>query len=167
MALMVRPVVTAIIVTLLAGKNSRGFSLLELVLVLMVLGLSGLVVLPNVEKGLRDRDLRRSALALAAAARDLRSQALRQGVPQRLVLNMSESSYRVARNQVHFPANVKIASVAGAEVLDDGSRQFLFFPNGSVFGGRIDLSSGADSTSYSIRLHPLTGIVDVVRGDNS
>ena len=49
---MVHPEVTAIIVILLAGKNSRGFSLLELVLVLMVLGLSGLVVLPNVEKGL-------------------------------------------------------------------------------------------------------------------
>jgi general secretion pathway protein H len=164
---MVHPAVTAIIVTLQAGKNSRGFSLLELVLVLMVLGLSGLIVLPNVEKGLRDRDLRRSALALAAAARELRSQALRQGVPQRLVLNMSESSYRVARNEVHFPASIKIDAVAGAEVLDDGSRQFLFFPNGSTFGGRIDLSSGADSTSYSIRLHPLTGTVDVMRGDNS
>jgi general secretion pathway protein H len=164
---MVHPAVTAIIVTLQAGKNSRGFSLLELVLVLIVLGLSGLIVLPNVEKGLRDRDLRRSALALAAAARQLRSQALRQGLPQRLVLNMSESSYRVARNEVHFPASIKIDAVAGAEVLDDGSRQFLFFPNGSTFGGRIDLSSGADSTSYSIRLHPLTGTVDVMRGNSS
>ena len=164
---MVHRAATAIIVTLLAGKNSRGFSLLELVLVLMVLGLSGLIVLPNVEKGLRDRDLRRSALALAAAARDLRSQALHKGMPQALVLNVSEGSYRIARNEVHFPSNVKIASVAGGEVLGDGSRQFLFFPNGSTFGGRIDLFSGADSTSYSIRLHPLTGTIDVMRGDNS
>jgi general secretion pathway protein H len=154
-------------VTLPAGKNSRGFSLLELILVLMVLGLSGLIVLPNVEKGLRDRDLRRSALALAAAARELRSQALYQGMPQQLVVNLSESSYRVARNEVHFPPNVKISSVAGGEVLDNGSRQFLFFPNGSTFGGRIDLSSGIDSTSYSIRLHPLTGTINVMRGDNS
>jgi general secretion pathway protein H len=164
---MVHPAATATIVTLLAGKNSRGFSLLELVLVLMVLGLSGLIVLPNVEKGLRDRDLRRSALALAAAARDLRSQALHKGMPQGLVLNVAENSYRIARNEVHFSSNVKIASVAGGEILDDGSRQFLFFPNGSTFGGRIDLSSGADSTSYSIRLHPLTGTIDVMRGDHS
>ena len=164
---MVHPAAKAIIVTLPAGKNSRGFSLLELILVLMVLGLSGIIVLPNIEKGLRDRDVRRSALALAAAARELRSQALYKGVPQELVLNVLESSYRVARNQVHFPSNVRIASVAGGEVLDNGSRQFLFFPNGSTFGGRIDLSSGADSTSYSIRLHPLTGSIDVMRGDNS
>lgn len=157
----------AIIVISLAGKNSRGFSLLELILVLMVLGLSGLIVLPNVEKGLRDRDLRRSALALAAAARDLRSQALHQGLPQGLILNVSESSYRTGRNEIHFPSSVIITSVAGGEVLDDGSRHFLFFPNGSTFGGRIDLSSGADSTSYSIRLHPLTGTIDVRRGDNS
>jgi general secretion pathway protein H len=164
---MVHPAATATIVTLPAGKNSRGFSLLELVLVLMVLGLSGLIVLPNVEKGLRDRDLRRSALALAAAARDLRSQALHKGMPQGLVLNLAENSYRIAPNEVHFPSNVKIASVAGGEILDDGSRQFLFFPNGSTFGGRIDLSSGADSTSYSIRLHPLTGTIDVMRGNHS
>lgn len=164
---MVHPAAKAIIVTLLAGKNSRGFSLLELILVLMVLGLSGIIVLPNIEKGLRDRDVRRSALGLAAAARELRNQALYKGVPQELVVNVLESSYRVARNQVHFPANVKIASVAGGEVLDNGTRQFLFFPNGSTFGGRIDLSSGADSTSYSIRLHPLTGSIDVMRGDNS
>jgi general secretion pathway protein H len=164
---MVHPAAKAIIVTLPAGKNSRGFSLLELILVLMVLGLSGIIVLPNIEKGMRDRDVRRSALALAAAARELRSQALYKGVPQELVLNVLESSYRVARNQVHFPSNVKIASVAGGEVLDNGTRQFLFFPNGSTFGGRIDLSSGADSTSYSIRLHPLTGSIDVMRGDNS
>lgn len=164
---MVHPAAKAIIVTLPVGKNSRGFSLLELILVLMVLGLSGIIVLPNIEKGMRDRDVRRSALALAAAARELRSQALYKGVPQELVLNVLESSYRVARNQVHFPSNVKIASVAGGEVLDNGTRQFLFFPNGSTFGGRIDLSSGADSTSYSIRLHPLTGSIDVMRGDNS
>ena len=164
---MVHPAAKAIIVTLPAGKNSRGFSLLELILVLMVLGLSGIIVLPNIEKGLRDRDVRRSALALAAAARELRSQALYKGVPQELVLNVLESSYRVARNQVHFPSNVRIASIAGGEVLDNGTRQFLFFPNGSTFGGRIDLSSGADSTSYSIRLHPLTGSIDVMRGDNS
>jgi hypothetical protein len=111
--------------------------------------------------------LRRSALALAAAARDLRSQALQKGVPQRLVLNLSESSYRISRNEIHFPSGVKIASVTGGEVLENGSRQFLFFPNGSTFGGRIDLSSGIDSTSYSIRLHPLTGTINVMRGDNS
>ena len=165
---MAHRVAKAIIVTLQAGKNSRGFSLLELILVLIVLGLSGLLVLPNIEKGLRDRDVRRSAVALAAAARELRSQALYKGMPQQLVLNIAENSYRVARNgEVHFPSSVKIASVAGGEVLDNGSRQFLFFPNGSTFGGRIDLSSGADSTSYSIRLHPLTGTIDVMRGNHS
>jgi general secretion pathway protein H len=165
---MARRVAKAIIVTSQAGKNSRGFSLLELILVLMVLGLSGLIVLPNIEKGLRDRDVRRSAVVLAAAARGLRSQALSKGMPQQLVLNVSENSYRVAHDgEVHFPSSVKIASVAGGEVLDNGSRQFLFFPNGSTFGGRIDLSSGADSTLYSIRFHPLTGNIDVMRGDNS
>jgi hypothetical protein len=132
----------------------------------MVLGLSGLIVLPNIEKGLRDRDARRAAVALAASARELRSQALYQGVPQQLVLNVADSSYRVGRNgEVRFPSDVKFATVSGGEVLDNGTRQFWFFPNGSAFGGQIDLSSGADSIPYSIRLHPLTGNIDVRRGD--
>jgi len=153
-------------VTSQAGKDNRGFSLLELILVLMVLGLSGLIVLPNIDKGMRNRDVRRSALALAAAARELRSQALVKGMPQQLVLNVSQNSYLVARRgEVHFPVDVKIASVAGGEVLDNGDRQFSFFPNGSMFGGRIELSGGVDSTSYSIRLHPLTGNIEVLRGD--
>jgi general secretion pathway protein H len=165
---MAHRVAKAIIVILQAGKNSRGFSLLELILVLMVLGLSGLIVLPNIEKGLRDRDVRRSAVALAAAARELRSQALYKGMPQQLVLNIAENSYRVAHNgEVHFPSSVKVASIVGGEVLDNGSRQFSFFPNGSTFGGRIELSSGADSTRYSIRFHPLTGNINVMRDDDS
>ena len=165
---MAHPVAKAITVILQAGKNSGGFSLLELILVLMVLGLSGLIVLPNIERGLRDRDLRRSAVALAAAARQLRSQALYKGMPQQLVLNVEENSYRVARNgEVHFPSSVKIASVVGGDVLENGSRQFSFFPNGSTFGGRIELSSGAHSPLYSIRFHPLTGSIDVMRGDDS
>jgi general secretion pathway protein H len=165
---MAHPVAKAITVILRAGKNSRGFSLLELILVLMVLGLSGLIVLPNIERGLRDQDLRRSAVALAAAARHLRSQARDKGMPQRLVLNVQENSYRVAPNgEVHFPSSVKIASVIGGELLENGSRQFSFFPNGSTFGGRIELSSGANSPPYSVRFHPLTGSIDVMRGDDS
>jgi general secretion pathway protein H len=147
------------------GKDSRGFSLLELILVLMVLGLSSLIVIPNVTKGMRDRDARRSALALAAAARELRSQALLNGMPQRLVLNITENSYLVARRgEVQLPAAVRFASVAGGEILDNGARQFLFFPNGSTFGGQIDLSGSAGSSFYSVRLHPLTGNIEVRRG---
>ena len=87
---------TAIIMMLRAGKGKRGFSLLELVLVLLLIGVSMLIVLPNIARGLQEREVRTSALGLAAAARDLRSRALFDGEAQQLVVNLPQNSYRVA-----------------------------------------------------------------------
>jgi general secretion pathway protein H len=151
-----------------AGGNNRGFTLLELILVLVVLGLSSLLVLPSIDKGLRDQKIRRSALALAAAARDLRSRAVNQGVPQQLVLDVLQNSYLLARNrEIHLPAEIKIAGVDGGETLDRGVHRFLFFPNGSTFGGQIIVSGVHQSDSYSIRLEPLTGKIEVLRSGPS
>src|SRR5919108_1751802 len=113
---------TVITVTSRAGKDSRGFSLLELLLVVCLLGLSSLVVLPTIEAGLRQRELRRSALALAATARDLRSRALQTGIPQQLVLRIAENSYQVTvDHEIYLPAQVKFAEVGGGETLDNST----------------------------------------------
>jgi general secretion pathway protein H len=158
----------AITVTSRAGSNSHGFSLLELVLVLMVLALSSSIVLPNIEKKLEERAIRVSALGLAAVARHLRSRALDEGVPQRLVVNVSQNSYRGEREgEVYLPSDVKFADVTGGEVIDQGMRQFTFFPNGSSYGGAIALRGGQHSPSYSLHFEPLTGRIEVRRDDKS
>jgi general secretion pathway protein H len=157
-----------ITVILQAGSDSRGFSLLELLLVLGLLGLSSMIVLPTIDRGLREREVRRSALGLAAVAREMRSRAMDEGIPQRLVLRISDNSYALSRDrEVHLPANVKFSDIKGGETLDSGVRQFIFFPNGSSLGGAIRLSGGQNSPSYSIRFEPLTGRVDVGQGGES
>ncbi len=134
----------------------------------MLLALSTLIVLPNLEKKLEERAIRGSALGLAAVARDLRSRALDQGVPQQLVLNLAQNSYRGAQGkEVHLPPDVKFADVTGGEILDHDVRQFLFFPNGSTYGGEIALSAGENSASYSLRFEPLTGRIEVARDEKS
>lgn len=136
-------------------------------LVLMLLGIASVIVLPNIEKGLQDREVKRSALGLAAAARNLRSRALDEGMPQPLVLNLEQNYYRAAGGaEVNLPGDVKFKSVVGGEVVDDAARQFVFFPNGSSHGGAISLSGG-HGTSYAIRLEPLTGRIQVVPGSAS
>lgn len=157
---------TAITVTSTVGSNSNGFSLLELVLVLMLLALSTLIVLPNLERKLEERTIRGSALSLAAVARDLRNRALDQGVPQRLVLNLAQNSYRGTEGgEVQLPPEVKFADVTGGEIVDSDVRQFLFFPNGSSYGGRIALSAGDHSASYTLRFERLTGRIEVARDE--
>jgi prepilin-type N-terminal cleavage/methylation domain-containing protein len=150
------------------GSDNRGFTLLELLLVLLVIGVSSLIVLPTIDNGLRERQVRRSALGLAAAARDLRSRARYEGIPQRLVLNVTDNSYLVAHDrEVRLPSDVRFAQVQGGETLDQSVRQFIFFPNGSNLGGEIALSGGPNASSYSVRLEPLSGKIDILRSDKS
>jgi prepilin-type N-terminal cleavage/methylation domain-containing protein len=156
------------IVTSRVGNTERAFSLLELILVLLVLGLSALIVLPNIDKGMRDRDVRRSALGLAAAARDLRGQALLKGIPQQLILRTADNVYFAgSNNEVHLPSTVKFAAIEGGDSVESGAHQFWFFPNGSALPGQIDLSGADDLIQYSVRLHPLTGKVEVLRSGKS
>lgn len=150
-----------------AGKDSGGFSLLELVVVLFIIGLALAVVLPNISKGLQDREVRATALGLAAAARDLRSRALFDGIPQELLLNVPQNSYLAARSaEVRLPPEVKFISVEGGEALDRDIKKFYFFPNGSTLEGEI-LIGGDTSASYRVRLEGLTGKVEVARSDRS
>lgn len=139
-----------------------------MLLVLVLLGISSLVVIPNVNRGMRAQELRKAALELAAAARDLRSRALYEGVPQQLVLHLPENRYFAARQrEVQLPPNVRFGEVDGGEALNSGSKRFVFFPNGSTLGGTVRLSIDERSPAYSIRFEPLTGRIEVLRGDKS
>lgn len=137
-------------------------------MVLLLIAVSMAIVLPNIDKGLQEREVRSSALGLAAAARDLRSRALFDGVPQQLIINLPQNSYLVARSrEVHLPSDVKFASVVGGESVDRDTKRFYFFPNGSALGGEIVLAETDRAISYVIRLEPLTGRIEVARGSHS
>jgi general secretion pathway protein H len=167
MALTKRQAAKGIIVTLPVGKNNRAFTLLELMLVLVLIGLGAAVVLPAIGRGLKNREARQAALGFAAAARELGSRARSEGVPQRLVVDATRNSYILLREkEIALPPNSAFAAVVGGEMLENGMRRFIFYPNGASFGGRVDISAGADGAQYSVRFHPLTGRVEVLRGAN-
>lgn len=144
--------------------DRKGFSLLELLVVLLLLGLSSIIVLPSIEQGLKNKDLRESTLKLAAAARNLRSKAIYENNLQRLILNPRGNSYQApAGKTILLSSDIGFTAIEGGEPIGEGLRQFLFFPNGSVLGGKIGLSNRA-GTSYAIQLDPLVGRVSVAKG---
>jgi general secretion pathway protein H len=144
--------------------TKKGFSLLELMVVLVLLGLGAAIVVPSIERGIRDREVRQSALALAALARELRSRAIYDGTLQGLVLNPSENTIQAsAGKRILLSDEAKISAIDGGEPMGQGSRRFLFFPNGSTVGGEIGIS-GRDGWAYTVRLQPLSGRVEVVKG---
>ncbi len=154
---------TVTIVTLRAGKGERGFSLIELLAVMFIVGLASLIVFPSIEKSVRKRQARQSVLALAATAREMRRRAIDEGALKLLTLSPREDSYLASgADIVRLPETIKITGVAGGEPIGDRLRQFVFFPNGSISGGAIELTDGAGS-NYLIRLEPMLGRVVVAR----
>ena len=145
--------------------NNKGFSLLELGVVLLLLGLMTAIVVPSLDRGLKKREVRKSAMELAATARGLRRKAIYESTPQRLVFDPFENSYQTSRaKKVLLSSNIKILAVEGGEPVGKGLRQFLFFPNGSALGGEVRIAGG-QGASYVIRLLPLSGRV-VVKQEN-
>jgi hypothetical protein len=51
--------------------------------------------------------------------------------------------------------------------LDRDRKKFYFFPNGSSLGGEIVLADNEQSHAYYIRVEPLTGKIEVSRGNPS
>jgi general secretion pathway protein H len=153
-------------VILRVGKNSRAFSLLELILVLAVLSVSLTIAVPNLAKGLVEREVRTSALGLAALARDLRGRALSDGLPRQLLISAPRNRYIAPKvREVQLPESLKIVSIDGGESVEPDVKRFYFFPNGSSLGGEIVIADNENWFSYSIKLEPLTGRVQVARQD--
>lgn len=144
--------------------NKRGFSLLELMVVLLIIGLISALVMPSMDRGLKNREVRRSALELAAISRELRRRALYKNTIQHLILNPSENSYQAFREKILLSSDIEIAAIEGGEPIGEGLRQFLFFPNGSTLGGVIKIS-GREGPTYTISLDSLLGRVEVLRGE--
>lgn len=139
-----------------------------MVLVLVVMGISMAIVVPNIGRRLQEREVRSTALSLAALARDLRSRALLDGIVQQLVVSMPHNSYLVPKQrEIYLPQDIRIASIEGGEPVERDAKRFFFFPNGSSMGGEIVIADSANAISYHIRMEPLTGKIEVARGDNS
>jgi len=136
--------------------------------VLVVMGISMAIVVPNIGRRMQEREVRSSALGLAAVARELRSRALVDGIAQQLIVSMPHNTYLVPKvREVHLPEDVRIASIEGGEAMEQDTKRFYFFPNGSSLGGEIVIGSNASAISYLIRLEPLTGKIEVSRGGQS
>jgi general secretion pathway protein H len=127
-----------------AGAAERGFTLLELLVVLTLVALLAGVALPRLQTMLTP-SFERTARRVALAVRDQRTQAILSG---RLV---SVS-----------PAQMALLLPAGTQIVDAPPEEsaILFFPNGTSTGGRIVLAA-RDGRRAAVAVDWLTGQVSV------
>lgn len=152
-----------IVVTRNVTENRQGFTLVELVIVLLIIGIGTAIAAPALERAVKKREARQSVLALAAVARDLRRRAIDEGKLKRLAVEPRTNSYLASGGDiVHLPDTITMTGVTGGEPVGDRLRQFIFFPNGSLLGGEIELSDSRGS-AYVIRMEAMVGRVVVIR----
>jgi general secretion pathway protein H len=143
--------------------RARGFTLLELLLVLAIVALATLFGAGAIGRGMEGLRLRSAANGVAAQLRFTRAQALATGEPQRFTIDPAAHAWTAPKGRHgELPARASIAFIGAREVQPSpGEGAVVFFPDGAATGGRVRLRQG-DAT-WQVDVAWLTGQVAVSR----
>lgn len=139
----------------------RGFSLIELAVVLFIVVLGLSVIGSNIASGNKSSQMKAAVRDLVSALRYARGQALISQQEVAVAINLADNSYQVSnRNKVYpLPAELELTLViAQEEFTDEEIGQVRFYPDGSSSGGRITMEWGALVNTLDINW--LSGKID-------
>ncbi|MFY9294329.1 MAG: prepilin-type N-terminal cleavage/methylation domain-containing protein [Methylorubrum rhodinum] len=140
------------------GADAAGFSLVEMLVVLAVLGLVAGLAIPAIGTMLPGRRLDQTAAALAGELTRLRAQARGSGAPASLTFVPERGLFVSTRPGA---APIAAGGVAVEVLRSEASRaergEIRFFPDGSATGGAIRLVGAAGRRTLAIS--SLTGRV--------
>jgi len=157
-------------------RNSKGFTLIELVVVVTLIVIMIGLTLPQIRNTLLSDALKRTALRMVGVAKILRDEAVREQKTYGLRLDMVRQQYWVGftamteeaqvlarKNAEKLPSNVQILDVwfkEGGKV-SEGEAVILFFKQGHVQPSAIHLGDD-DGRRFTVVLSPFGGKVNVL-----
>jgi general secretion pathway protein H len=140
----------------------RGFTLLELLVVLAIIGVV-LVLIPGfLLRGQPGLDVEVAARRIADALRTTRADAMQHNREELFALDVEERVFRAgpASRPVQMDRGIEVTfQTARQEQVSEAIGQIRFFPDGSSTGGRMGLSR--NDRRAAVAVDWLTGLVSV------
>lgn len=159
--------------------RARGFSLLELILVLFIMGLSMALIAPAFSRFSKSGELKATARKLSSVLRNSRSEAVHRGEIHQVLFDLPSQSVKIqsfkpdgpeGEGEKERPLRVKTFPIPNRiqirEVKTPSGRlpsekpAIEFYPNGSSTGGSF-LLEGDYPGAYRIEVHSITGAVRI------
>lgn len=144
------------------ASRMRGFTLLELTVVLFVVVLGFSVIGLNLSSGNDSTEIKAAARDIVSALRFARGQALMTHQETTLALDLGDNSYTVSgRDKAYqIPEAIDVTVVtAQTELTGEGAANIRFFADGSSTGGRVTLARG--NAAWKIDINWLTGQIEL------
>ena len=143
----------------------RGFTLLEILLVLVIAASGYALVVRFTSAGVSGAELKSAARAVAAGLRDARGTAIATQETAALTLDLEHRSFEVSggRRPRALPERLELKLyTAQSEIVDEKRGAIRFYPDGSSTGGRVTVASG--ERRFLVDVDWLTGRVRIKEG---
>lgn len=143
--------------------RQRGFTLLELLVVLALLAMTYALIPPMFSIGGSTTELKSAARQVAAGLRNARSQAIVSRSEAAMTINVESRTFQIsgdARSR-RLPRDAQIGVfTAQGEVFGENRASIRFYPDGSSTGGRVSLAVG--ERKFLVDVDWLTGQVEIL-----
>ena len=148
------------------SSSRRGFTLTELLVVLVVVGLAIALVGPMLFRNSPASELRRSVELIETAARMARTEARLSGRDTLLSVNLDARTLTVLPSERGFQLgrNIDLRATVADQELDGDIASVRFFPEGATTGGTFLLE--LHDTQRAIRISWITGATERLDPDD-
>ncbi len=143
--------------------RQRGFSLVELIVVMVLVGLLFAVVGVSVSRSVSGAEIRNAARELTAGLRHTRGQAIIQRQQQVFRVDTDTRTWQApGRDRVQLPDGLDITlNTARSELTGEAAGGIRFYPDGASTGGSVVLSR--DGREWHVTVAWLTGEIGLER----
>ncbi len=149
----------------LASNGQRGFTLVELLVVLVIAALAMALVGTSISRSISGAEMRTAARKVAASLRYTRTHAILTKSEQMFLVDTEKHSFQAAdRQQETLPKGMNVElNTARSELTSETAGGIRFYPDGGSTGGNVRLE--ANGRVYQVNVAWLTGEASLQRPD--